>query len=749
VHRLITVTGAGGSGKTRLAVELARGLTGFSDGVWLVDLSTVSDPELVAESVGEQLGVRDGSRRAFAESLVLHLRQKRLLLLLDNCEHVIDECARLADHLLRSCPQLRLVATSRESLGVPGELAWPAPPLTLPDVRRGLTIVSLRQCDSAELFLDRAMVARPDLELSASGCQAVAQICYRLDGLPLALELAGARARVLSVEEIAARLDDCFSLLTAGARTGVSRHRTLRATIDWSYQLLPHGEQRLLQDLSVFYGGFSIEAAEAVCQTESADATVLDVLAHLVDKSMVSAHGEAGISRYRLLETVRQYAAEKLTDSGREPELRDRHARHFLALAEEGTSSHPALGRSGLNAPSLNALEREQGNLRSALSWALREGVDPTVGAQLAVALWPFWSSRGDIGEGRDWMRRTVLHEHFDDVPAPVRAAALNGAGVLALTHGDPQDARELIERGLHLYRDLGDIDGIAATLVNLGSVAWLAERSDIPIDLLAAEAASLKPRVQDPATAALLLTLQGGMALRAGQPDTMVRLNLESLTLFRALQDARGTAMTLLNVGLVRLAQGDLDDAEARLRDGLEAARAISHSLYVHYLITGLAGVAAGRGELRRAARLWAAADLIGQRHGTAMTPAGRTLVNYDTSVAAVRSELGATAWDAEHTAANTMSQDEVVAYALREPVPPSQPGTAPMTDPLSGREVDVLRLVAEGLSSAAIAQRLYLSTRTVDWHLSAIYRKLGLRSRSDATRYAIDHGYRAVDET
>jgi tetratricopeptide (TPR) repeat protein len=343
----------------------------------------------------------------------------------------------------------------------------------------------------------------------------------------------------------------------------------------------------------------------------------------------------------------------------------------------------------------MNTLEIEQDNLRAALSWSLRDATDPTTGVRLAAALWPFWSGRGDLREGRAWLHRALRHEHFTDAPPATRAVLLNGAGVLAMAQDDATEAKELIEQGLQLYRDLDDTEGIAASLVNLGSVAWLGERSDIPIAAIIAEAVDLKPQLKDQSTLAMVLTLEGGMALAAGQPDKMAQLNLESLSLFRRLDDARGTAMTLMNVGLARLAGGEIDEAETRLREALVVSHGISHNLFMQYLIIGLAGVAVARGRPGRATRLWAAADALGERYGTKFTPAGRTMIKYDESVAAVRSQLGPLAWDRERAAGDAMSVDEAVAFAMAETPMTTEVFEPQTTEPLSVREVDILRLL------------------------------------------------------
>src|ERR671916_1683038 len=336
-NRLVTLTGSGGCGKTRLALAVAGELVeGFEDGVWVVELAPLADPILVSQAVASVLGVREQPGRSPTEALADHLESKKVLLLLDNCEHLVEACATLAEALLRSCPELRVLATSREALGITGEVAWPVPSLSLPDLRRLSDIEGLPRYESARLFVERATTAKPTFALTEQNATAVAQVCYRLDGIPLAIELAAARTKVLPVEEISGRLDDCFRLLAAGGRTAMPRHRTLHATMDWSHDLLPDEERALFRRLSVFAGGFTLEAAESVCAGEDLErGEVLELLSHLVDKSLGVAREVSGEARYRLLETVRQYAREKLSESDEAELLRERHAGFYLALAEE------------------------------------------------------------------------------------------------------------------------------------------------------------------------------------------------------------------------------------------------------------------------------------------------------------------------------------------------------------------------------------------------------------------------------
>jgi predicted ATPase/class 3 adenylate cyclase len=453
--RLVTLTGTGGCGKTRLALQVGAELAdAFADGVWFVDLAPLADPALVPQTVAAVLGVHEVAGRPLLQTVADHLRGRELLLILDNCEHLLDACAQLADALLRACPRLRILATSRELLGVAGESAWRVPSLTLPDARQPPAAASLTQYEAVRLFIERAVAALPTFAVTNQNAPAVAQLCWRLDGIPLAIELAAARVRMLTVEQIAARLDDRFRLLTGGSRTALRRQQTLQAAIDWSYQLLSEEERLLLQRLAVFAGGWTLEAAEAVgvgASIEGAD--VLDLLGALVDKSLVVAEGQGAHERYRLLETIRQYAGEKLLEAGEVGPIRDQHRDWYVGLAAR---AEPELTGPG-EEEWLGRLEVEHDNLRAALAWSL-EG-DPGVGLRLAASLGGFWARHGHLVEGRRWLEAFLTRAPAPDDPEEqrVRARALRRAGILASDQQDRAAARTFLAESLILFRALGD----------------------------------------------------------------------------------------------------------------------------------------------------------------------------------------------------------------------------------------------------------------------------------------------------
>jgi predicted ATPase/class 3 adenylate cyclase len=477
--RLLTLTGVGGTGKTRLALQVAADLlAAYPQGVWLVELAPLADPGLVPGAVATALGIAEDASRPLVSTLIAVLRPKCVLLLLDNCEHLIEACAQLSDALLHACARVQILATSREALGIAGETSWPVSSLELPGGQQtAQPVAEIAQCSAVRLFAERAQAVQPRFALTQQNAAVVGQICRRLDGIPLALELAAARLRALSVEQLAARLDQRFRLLTGGSRTALPRQQTLQAAVDWSFGLLSPAEQRLFAQLSVFAGGFSLEAAEAVCTGgEIAREEMLDLLTRLVEKSLVMAETEVGnAERYRLLETLRQYGRERVLAGDEAAELHDRHAAYYLALTERAEPE--------LHGPRqrhwLDHLEGEHDNLHAALAWCLEQaapgmGDDAAValetGARMASALIWYWVYRDHRREAREWLDRVLSAGGMG--PA-LRAKVLRGAGWLAWDAQDLAHARALLEQSIALYRDLGDKGERAFALSLLAPVVW------------------------------------------------------------------------------------------------------------------------------------------------------------------------------------------------------------------------------------------------------------------------------------
>jgi predicted ATPase len=650
--RLLTLTGSGGTGKTRLALHIAADLLEtFPGGVWLVELASLSDPALVAQTVASTLGVREESGRPVVATLTDYLRDKHLLLILDNCEHLIDACAQLADTLLRACPDLRLLASSRESLGIAGETAFRIPSLSLPPLRRAPAAAqALDQYEAIRLFGDRAQAVKPDFQMTDANAPAITQICRRLDGVPLAIELAAARVRAMTVEQIAARLDDRFRLLTGGSRTALPRQQTLRALIDWSWDLLSDPERVLLRRLSVFWDGWTLEAAEVVCgDTGGADAilpnAVLDLLTRLVDKSLAVAEEEDGETRYHLLETIRQYAREKLLEAGlaETERVRDRHLNFFSRLANE---AEPELRRADQLAW-LARLETEHDNLRAALKWALSNwGIERSL--RLAADLSRFWYLRGYWKEGRDWLEQvlsqTPREDAFTEPTARLKSAraralygaawlmdetgpdiplyeqslslcrelgdkwgtafSLRGLGATTSYRANPEQGESLLEESLALFRELGDPWGIALVLFNL---AWVASNRDENQRAQAMwdESLSLFRQSGDRWGIAVVLGGLGYVARLQGHYQKAVALSEESLALFRELGDKAGVAISLSRLGNVALRRGDYPQAVTLLEEGLVLQRDRGDRAGAVFTLSLLGLVACYQGDYLRATSL------------------------------------------------------------------------------------------------------------------------------------------------
>ncbi len=735
MSRLLTLTGPGGCGKTRLALEVARDLAdAYPDGVWLVELAPMPEPDLVLQAVAGVLGAREHPERPLAETVCRRLKGKRTLLVLDNCEHLIEACAGIVDTLLSSCPGLRVLATSRESLGVSGEALWPVSPLSVPETE----LEDPRSCEAVRLFLDRARSRLPAFDLTPGNTRAVAEVCRRLDGIPLAIELAAARVAALAVEQVAERLSDSLNLLADGPRTADSRHRTLRATLDWSYDLLGDPERSLFERLPVFAGGWSLEAAEAVGTDTPA---VPSLLASLVDKSLVVAEVEHGASRYRMLETVRQYAGEKLEEGGEAERVRQRHAGHYLALAER---AEPEI--SGPRQVAwLERLETEHDNLRVALSWCLNDGEPPgrvEAGLRMAGALGRFWNAHG-FAEGGEWLDKGL--EGGGDVSSAVRAKALRESGRISLFRGQHKKAVERLEEGLELYRSLDDRDGVATTLANLGFIMVHAGHSE-RVATLREEAEALRREPLDRSSLAHLLTFLGLAALSEWDQDQATGPLEESLALSRELQDARGIVVSLTGLGMTALRQRDHERAAALFEENMGLLREQGDRVGIAYSLIGLAAVAASRRQPARAARLWGAAEALREAVGIPLSPFDRAHYEYERRISEARSTLDGEAWSAAWAEGRNTSPEQAIEYALGtgEPSPaspPEQPSVGETGGILSPREREVADLIARGFANRRIAAELSISERTVHNHVAKILRKLGFRSRTHIAAWVIEH--------
>ncbi len=769
-NRLVTLCGPGGSGKTRLAMAAAKEAAEEPlDGAWWVWLAPLSDPTLVTRAVAEALGLPETPGRPPMEAILEYLGPKEGLLVLDNCEHLIDTCAGLVEQLLRFCPGLRILATSRELLGIAGEISRTVPPLSLPASsdeprdRDGLLLY-----DATRLFVERAETAASGFAPAGREASAVARVCRTLEGIPLAIELAAARTRALSVGQISERLDDVFGLLVGGGRTAPDRQRTLRATMDWSHELLSGQERLVFRRLSVFARGFALEAAEDICAGGSVEGiVVLETLSRLVDKSLVVVTERGGEARYRLLQIVRQYASEKLEAASEEDAVGRRHALYFLGLAEE---AEPELNGAG-QAVWLERLARELDNIRAAMRW-LRESGETEGYLRLAGALWRFCYLRGFYEEGYRWLEGAL--SGGDAAPPASRAKALLGAGVLALLRCEYDRAKEHLEEALLIYRDLGDGEGVASALQVLGSIAR--ERADYArAEKLHGESLALWRELGDGAGEARSLNYLGFVSWLQEKHQRAREICERTLAIFRDLGDSEGVAWALISLGASAQYAGSLDRARGLLDESLalsnevgyregvawsldqlgvlalregdagRARRLLRRSLGVHRdlgdrwraasVLEGLAEAYATEGQPGRAALLLGAADAIREAIGAPVPPCERP--GRDRASASVRARMG------EEGFARTRA--EGMAITLEEAFSRASEHDAPreiVQDVLSAREAEVLGLVAEGLTDQEVAQKLHLSPRTVGRHLSSVYRKLGVGSRTAAAREAAERG-------
>jgi predicted ATPase/class 3 adenylate cyclase len=671
---LVTLAGSGGAGKTRLALQLAVDVVeDYRDGVWLAEFAPLADPALVPKTVASILNLPEQPGRDMTDTLVDALRPKALLLLFDNCEHLLAACRDLAATILHKCPHVRILATSREGLGVPGEALWRVPSLSVPeDVRHLPPPGELVLFDAVRLFVDRAVAAAPGFTVTRENAPAVAQVCQRLDGIPLAIELAAARVKVLAVEQIAARLDDRFRLLTGGSQLVLPHHQTLRGAIDWSYNLLSETERVMLRRLSVFAGGWTLEAAESICAVGSVDAAgILDLLTSLVDKSLVIAEPHGGETRYRLLETVRQYARDRLAESGESAQINGRHRgwyREFVELAE------PKL-RTAEQDAWISRLEVEHDNLRGALTWSLAEmraaagGTTPAadLGLRLAGALWWFWFIRGHFSEGRRWLQQML--GVGEGAPTSLRGRGLVGQGVLTLMQGDLRGGTALLEESLRLshaaedflgtawatgwlgvpalhagdnkramtyfdeslglWRQLGDPWGIAWMAGGLGNVLALEDETQRAVSLLN-EALGLCRKVGDKLVTALTLHHSAYLAIARGDTEEALPLVEETLSLVRALGARREIPRALGNLGLIAHRRGDYGRAAAAFRESLALFREVGDKRGIALCFERLPRVAGAQRRLTRAARLFGASEALREVIGVAEAVSGRAAYEF-----------------------------------------------------------------------------------------------------------------------
>jgi predicted ATPase/DNA-binding CsgD family transcriptional regulator len=822
--RLLTLTGTGGVGKTRLALQIAQEvLEDFADGTYFVSLAPLCDPGLVLPTITETFGLRESADHPPLTLLQAYLRDKHLLLLLDNFEQVVTAAPPLVE-LLRTCPHLKILVTSRTLLRVSGEREFSVSPLAVPDLSHLPATEALSQYAAVALFLQRAQALKPDFQVTSTNAGTLAEICVRLDGLPLALELAAARINLLSPAALLTRLSQRFQVLTSGTRDAPARQQTLRNTIEWSYRLLDVTEQRLFRRLSVFVGGCTLETIEALSIALDGEAgPVLDGVASLLDKSLLHQREQGEWEpRLMMLETIREYGLECLTVQGEMETTQQAYAAYYLMLAEKAKPE--------LQGPQqdiwLERLEHEHGNLRKVLGWLLeQEEIEKAL--RLGVALARFWEVHGHLSEGYHWLDRTLSSSQ--NIAVSLRAWGLNEAAWFVCLQGKTDQAEKLLSESLSLFRTLDDKRGSALALRRRGIAARMrgqygeagslaqealqlfneagdrggvahvlllqaylaidqgeyvkagllleeclsvfrelgdkrrkalvsvylaqvlfAQGDPVRAQILAQESMALAKPLGDKETLALGFRLCGQIALRQDDVVTARSLFAESLVLARERGHQWGTAEVLSLLARTATIQGDYLEARTLFEESLALCREEGKEVgkpTIASCLEGLAELFLCQGESVWAVRLWGLSEAFREAIGVPMLPIERP--DYERAVAAARRHLGQRAFAATWAQGRRMTLEQVL-VALRALPPPiaaepvaAPPTTKPAVSPagLTTREVEVLRLVAQGLTDAQVAEKLVISPRTVNTHLKSIYGKIQVTSRSAATRYALEH--------
>jgi predicted ATPase/DNA-binding CsgD family transcriptional regulator len=728
--RLLTLTGAGGVGKTRLALRLtAQVRRVFADGVWLVDLATLQDRELLEQTVADTVGLHEQSTRSPREVLMGHLRDKQLLLVLDNCEHLVAGCAELAADLLSRVPGLRILATSRHALGVSGEHVFAVPPLPMPDTEHSSSSGKLVRNDAIRLFGERATLVRPDFAVTDSNHGTLARICQQLDGLPLAIELAAAWLRVLSPEQILHRLDDRFRFLSGDSRAVLARHRRLRPVVDWSYELCSPPEQQLWARASVFAGGFDLDAAEVVCAGDGIDSDqVLGLVTGLVDKSiLIRDDQDHGLpARYRLLDTLRHYGREALRAAGAEAELCRRHRDYYLGLAEHGEAKW--FGPAQLAVATRTRCEHA--NLRLALDFCVSTPGESQTGLRLAATLHFYWFGCGFLTEGRHWLDRALAQ---DTQPGRARGIALVVKAHLAIAQGDVPAATAIAQECRDWAESRDEQTVLAYALFVQGTTTWLSAASLPGLALIEDALARFEALGELNTTVIMAYATLAGAAVFQGDLARAAALCQRGLALCERHGEQCARAYVLCGLSLAEWQQGEVARASAHAQEGLRVMHAFNNTFGMVILVEQLAWIAGTVGEAERAATLLGVAGTIWPlAGGQPLFGSQQYLATRDACEQQARRALGDRGFGTAFSRGADLELDQAVAYALGEKPAPVTRTPAGTSTPLTRREQQVAALVAEGLSNKDIAARLVIAQRTAESHVERILTKLGFTTRT-----------------
>jgi predicted ATPase/DNA-binding CsgD family transcriptional regulator len=746
--RLVTLTGPGGVGKTRLALEVANAVhRSFPDGTVLVELDQVSDPALVVNQIAVSVGLREQGGRAPLEMLTDYLASRQLLLVLDNSEHVVEAIAELADALLHACPELRILATSREWLGIAGEVVFAVVPLGLPDADQPGTDQpesrNLLQYGAVELFVDRATAVVSDYDLTERNRSEVAEICRRLDGLPLAIELAAARLRAFSEKEVLARLSDHPDLLSSPRSYAPSRQRTLGACIEWSHGLCSDREQLLWARLSVFAGGFELDTAEEVCSGDGlAAADVSEVITHLIDKSILVGERHADVIRYRMLDTIREFGRERLDQAGELARLRHRHRDAYLRLVERADADWV----SPRQVEWFARLDREHTNIQAAVDYSLTQPGEVDAAMRMLTALFHFyWWGRGWAREGRLWLSRAL------DQPGPpsaVRARALLTDASLALADGQFDVGEQRLEAARAILATVADPASAACACWVEGSVGLYS--GDLPAAIASFEEglALLEPGHDLTVRLDLLLSFSSAAAL-LGDVERATWCHEETTRITEPVGECFHRSYALWTLGLFVMQQGDPHHAVGLLRQSIDLRRGVRDLTGLGWSEESLAWAESALDHHERAAILLGAADRLWEIMGRPLRTYQHMYPFHEASVRSAREQLGGKRFEAAFEQGRALGIDDGIAYALGERTPPAAAVSSKPDTMLTARELEIAELIAEGLSNKEIATRLTISVRTAETHAQHILTKLGFRSRSQiASWVAQEHAMETRSE-